>query len=132
MPPNILFMMADDLGNGDLSSRQGGWETPNIDRLRAEGTDFLQFQLAHAVCSPSRAAALTGRYPCRYCIHMHLGDAAHNAAYGMPDWLDPQAPTMSAAGVPTDSEMQKYVTPLVEMVKSRLLDSVLEATRALT
>jgi len=45
--------------------------------------------------------------------------------------LDPQAPTMSAAGVPTDSEMQKYVTPLVEMVKSRLLDSVLEATRAL-
>lgn len=57
--------MADDWGFGDLSSRGHPFlATPNLDQLRSEGTDFWQFQLPHVVCSPSRAGALTGRYPC--------------------------------------------------------------------
>lgn len=54
--------MADDLGYGDLSA-YGGWiETPNIDRLAAEGLRFTDFHSNGAVCSPTRAALLTGRY----------------------------------------------------------------------
>lgn len=95
LPPNILLMMADDWGFGDLSSRGHPFlATPNLDQLRLEGTDFWQFQLPHAVCSPSRAGALTGRYPCQYCVHIHFGDVEHNNFYDMPHWLDTHAPTI--------------------------------------
>ena len=93
--PNILLLMADDLGFGDLSSRGNHLvSTPNLDRLRREGTDFMDFQLVQSVCSPSRAGALTGRFSCHFCIHIHLGSTEHNAQYDMVDWLDPQAPTI--------------------------------------
>ena len=62
--PNILFIMVDDLGVGDLSSHGAeDMRTPHIDRLMAEG---LRFENAYAncpVCSPTRASFLTGRYP---------------------------------------------------------------------
>ena len=73
-------MMADDLGFGDFTSRGNDFvSTPNLDRLRSEGTDFMDFQLVQAVCSPSRAGALTGRFSCRYCIHIHFGSTEHDA-----------------------------------------------------
>lgn len=54
--------MADDLGYGDLST-YGGWiETPNLDRMAAEGLKFTDFHSNGAVCSPTRAALMTGRY----------------------------------------------------------------------
>ena len=60
--PNVLSIMADDLGMGDLTSHDHPYlRTPNIDRIRREGTEVTKgLQLAHAVCSPSRAGALTG------------------------------------------------------------------------
>ncbi|MBT8453760.1 MAG: sulfatase [Deltaproteobacteria bacterium] len=64
--PNIVFVFADDLGYGDLGSY--GNEviaTPNLDRMASEGVRFTEFYSAHAVCTPSRAALLTGRYPPR-------------------------------------------------------------------
>jgi len=71
--PNILFIFADDWGWGDLSCQGHPWlKTPNIDRLAREGTDFLQFNVLNPVCSPSRTAVLTGRYPARFCIHQHF------------------------------------------------------------
>ena len=62
LPPNFVIIMADDLGYGDLST-YGGWiDTPGIDRLAAEGLKFTDFHSNGAVCSPTRAALMTGRY----------------------------------------------------------------------
>ena len=94
--PNVLSIMADDLGMGDLTSHDHPYlRTPNIDRIRREGTEVTKgLQLAHAVCSPSRAGALTGRFPGRYCVNLHFGDTEHNAEYDLPGWLDAKAPTL--------------------------------------
>ncbi|MDX9862168.1 MAG: sulfatase-like hydrolase/transferase [Rhodospirillales bacterium] len=65
-PPNILFILVDDLGTGDLSANGGpGVRTPHIDSLAADGIRFNQCYANSTVCSPSRAALLTGRYPDR-------------------------------------------------------------------
>ena len=63
--PNIIFIYCDDLGYGDLGVYGSRIPTPNIDRLAHEGVLFTQFYSANPVCSPSRAALLTGRYPTR-------------------------------------------------------------------
>ncbi len=61
--PNIVFIMADDLGNADLGYRGGEMKTPNIDQLAKEGVRLESFY-GEPVCTPSRAALMTGRYPC--------------------------------------------------------------------
>jgi len=66
--PNILFILCDDLGFGDLGSYGSKIHTPNLDRFAAEGVRFTNFCSADPVCSPSRAALLTGRYPTRVGI----------------------------------------------------------------
>ena len=93
--PNIVFIFADDWGWGDLSCHGHPWvTTPNIDRLASEGTDFQQFNVLNPVCSPSRAAVMTGHYPARYSVHQHFAAPAQNHVRNMPDWLDPKAPTL--------------------------------------
>ncbi len=93
--PNILFVFADDWGWGDLSCHAHPYvKTPNIDRLAKEGTDFHRFTVASGVCSPSRAAVMTGQFPARYSINGHFAFARQNAKRGMPDWLDPTAPLL--------------------------------------
>ncbi len=65
-PPNIVLIMADDLGYGDLGAYGNTLlETPRIDALAQEGARFTQFYASHSTCSPSRAGMLTGRYPLR-------------------------------------------------------------------
>src|SRR6266545_4764504 len=64
-PPNIVMIYADDLGYGDLGCYGSSNRTPHLDRMAAEGVRFTQFYSANPVCSPSRAALLTGRYPTR-------------------------------------------------------------------
>jgi len=64
-PPNIVFILCDDLGFGDLGCYGSRIRTPNLDRLASEGVRFTNFNSADPVCSPSRAALLTGRYPTR-------------------------------------------------------------------
>ncbi|MDU0353880.1 sulfatase [Paraglaciecola aquimarina] len=68
--PNIIFIFADDLGYGDLS-RFGAKDiaTPNIDQLGKQGITFTEFYSASSICSPSRAALLTGRMPQRMGIN---------------------------------------------------------------
>ena len=63
--PNIIFIYCDDLGYGDIGPYGSGIPTPNLDRMASEGVRFTQFYSANPVCSPSRAALLTGRYPTR-------------------------------------------------------------------
>ena len=91
--PNILFIFADDWGWGDLSCHGHPYvKTPNIDRLAKEGTDFSRFTVASGVCSPSRAAVMTGQFPARHSINGHFAWVPDNARRGMPDWLDLDAP----------------------------------------
>src|SRR5690242_21828117 len=63
--PNIVFILCDDLGYGDLGCYGSKLRTPNLDRLASEGVRFTEFCSADPVCSPSRAALMTGRYPTR-------------------------------------------------------------------
>jgi len=64
--PNVVLILADDLGYGDLEPYgTQAIRTPNLDRLAAEGVRFTQFYASASVCSPSRAGLLTGRYPVR-------------------------------------------------------------------
>ncbi len=64
--PNIIYIMADDLGYADLSAYgRTTYQTPNIDRLSAEGMKFMNAYSAAPVCTPTRTAFMTGRYPAR-------------------------------------------------------------------
>ena len=68
--PNIVYIFADDLGYGDLSCYGAkDINTPNIDQITKKGIKFTEFYSASSVCSPSRAALLTGRYPQRMGIN---------------------------------------------------------------
>ncbi|WP_343486707.1 sulfatase-like hydrolase/transferase [Allomuricauda sp. d1] len=68
--PNIVYIFADDLGYGDLGCYGAtDIKTPHIDRLANEGIKFTDFYSASSICSPSRAALLTGRYPQRMGIN---------------------------------------------------------------
>ena len=93
--PNIVFIFADDWGWGDLGCHGHPYlETPNIDRLAKEGTDFHRFTVASGVCSPSRTAVMTGHFPARYNIDGHFAWVPSNQKRNMPDWLDPKAPLL--------------------------------------
>ena len=86
--PNIIFLLVDDLGFGDFGCYGAEfYETPNIDRLAENGMRFTNAYAACTVCSPSRAAILSGRYPGR----LHLtdwiaGHARPRAKLAIPDW----------------------------------------------
>ncbi|NGF55714.1 sulfatase [Parapedobacter sp. SGR-10] len=72
--PNIVFILADDLGYHDLSCTGSTYyETPNIDRIAREGTIFTTGYSASQVCSPSRASLFTGRSPARHGITDYIG-----------------------------------------------------------
>lgn len=104
--PNVLFILADDLGWGDLACYGNRFvRTPNLDRLASEGTLFTNFYVCGSVCSPSRCAFFTGTYPARQKIHGHFAAPEMNTNRGMPQWLDPAVPNVAkmlkAAGYTT-------------------------------
>ena len=79
--PHIVIFLADDLGWKDVGFHGSEIATPNLDRLAAEGAR-LETLYAQPVCSPTRAALLTGRYPMRYGLQ--VGVIAPDARYGLP------------------------------------------------
>ena len=98
--PNIIFILVDDLGWTDLGCFGSHYyETPNIDRLAAQGMRFTNGYAACTVCSPSRASFLTGQYPAR--LHVTDWIAGHNRPYAkmrIPDWtmrLLPELPNLA-------------------------------------
>ena len=88
--PNIIYIVADDLGWKDVGFHGSDIKTPNIDQLAADGVRLEQFY-AQPMCTPTRAALMTGRYPFRYGLQTLVIPSAHT--YGLPtdEWLLPQA-----------------------------------------
>ncbi len=88
--PNILFILADDLGYGDLSCYgRPDYRTPRIDRLAGEGLRFTGNYTAAAVCSPTRVALMTGRYPARLPVGLAEPLRFGDESVGLP----PEHPT---------------------------------------
>jgi arylsulfatase A-like enzyme len=71
--PNIVFILIDDMGYGDLGCYGGRFApTPNLDKLAQQGMRFKQFYVAAPICSPSRVAFVTGMFPGRLKINSFL------------------------------------------------------------
>ena len=77
-PPNVVFILCDNLGNGDIACFNPATKhrTPNLDRMAAEGRRFTSFYSASGVCTPSRAALMTGCYPRRVGLHTNWEGSA--------------------------------------------------------
>jgi len=88
--PNILYIVADDLGWKDVGFHGSDILTPNIDKLAEGGVRLEQFYV-QPMCTPTRAALLTGRYPFRYGLQTAV--IPSSATYGLAtdEWLLPQA-----------------------------------------
>lgn len=95
--PNIIMIICDDLGMGDLASP--AINTPNFRRLAAEGTQLSNFYATASVCSPSRAGLLTGRYPVRTLITTPLL-STHDAMNVVMDVLGRYS--YNVQGIPKD------------------------------
>lgn len=105
--PNIIIIMADDLGYGDLGSYKGIQKTPNLDQLAKEGMRFTDFHSSGTVCSPTRAGFITGRYQ-----HKSGVDGVVNADPEHPSYsfgVDPQ----SEITFPNLVKAQGYKTALM-------------------
>ncbi|UIE38558.1 arylsulfatase B [Leptodesmis sichuanensis] len=88
--PNILYIMADDQGWKDVGFHGSDIKTPNLDRLAQTGARLEQYY-AQPMCTPSRAALLTGRYPHRYGLQTAVIPSAGTYGLATDEWLLPQA-----------------------------------------
>jgi uncharacterized sulfatase len=96
--PNVVIVNFDDFGWGDLGAYGSEYsETPNIDELAAQGMRFTQFYSGAPICSPSRAALLTGQYAARSGINSFLNDSADNLNRDNANSLQLSAPSMARA-----------------------------------
>jgi arylsulfatase A-like enzyme len=78
--PNIIYIMADDLGYGDLSGYgRKDYQTPNLDKLAARGMKFTHAYAAAPVCTPTRTAFMTGRYPARTPVGLYEPLRVHSS-----------------------------------------------------
>jgi arylsulfatase A-like enzyme len=115
-PPNIVLIVADDLGINDITAEGRGTgvagglvPTPNIDAIARKGADFTVAYSANATCSPSRAALMTGRYPQRFGFEFTA----------VPDQLAKYVPRYSPQDRPHPTiyhaDLQEQVPPMADM-----------------
>jgi arylsulfatase A len=98
-PPNFIVIVADDLGYGDLGVYGHPIiRTPNLDRMASEGVRLTNFYAAASICTPSRAALLTGRYPIRSGLIRVLHPREE---FGIPDYEITLAEALKARGYST-------------------------------
>src|SRR5262245_59297162 len=88
--PNILYIVVDDLGWKDLGFRGSDIQTPTLDALANKGAKLDQFY-AQPMCTPTRAALMTGRYPFRYGLQTAVIPQGHSYGLATDEWLLPQA-----------------------------------------
>ncbi|MBX3540753.1 MAG: arylsulfatase [Chelatococcus sp.] len=98
VPPNIIYIVADDLGWGDVGFHGSDIPTPNLDALARGGAPLEQFY-TQPMCTPTRAALMTGRYPLRYGLQTGVIPGAGTYAIPMDEYLLPQ--TLKDAGYTT-------------------------------
>ena len=96
-PPNVILIVADDLGMNDISLYGGGVAggavpTPNVDSIAKQGVSFANGYAANATCSPSRAALMTGRYPTRFGFEFTAVPAAFVSNLAHSDSTSPYPP----------------------------------------
>ena len=87
---NIVFILADDLGWKDVGYHDSDIKTPNLDKLAQTGVRLEQFY-SQQICTPARAAFMTGRYPLRYGLQMAVIPSAGRYGLATDEWLLPQA-----------------------------------------
>jgi arylsulfatase A-like enzyme len=115
-PPNIILIVADDLGINDVAAEGPGTgvagglvPTPNIDAIAHQGVDFTVAYAANATCSPSRAALMTGRYPTRFGFEFTA----------VPDQLAKYVPRYSPKNRPYPTiyhaDLQRHAMPMEQM-----------------
>lgn len=96
--PNIVFVLTDDMGYSDPGCYGGTFApTPNIDRLAKEGIRFTHFYDDAPICSPSRAAYITGMFPARWNFTTYLDNRAQNRDCEQADSLATNAPALARA-----------------------------------
>jgi arylsulfatase A-like enzyme len=102
-PLNVVLILADDLGYGDLGCYGGSIPTPHLDALAAEGVRFTSAYVTAPTCSPSRAGLMTGRHQQRFGFEFNTGSAGMAASreQGLPPGVPTLAERMRAAGCGT-------------------------------
>ncbi|WP_395744193.1 sulfatase [Prosthecobacter sp.] len=99
-PPNVILINCDDLGYGDLACYGAkDIRTPQLDRMAAEGTRFTDFSVTSALCTPSRASLMTGKYPGR--VGLAVGVLRPDAQNGLAGGETTLAEVFKAAGYST-------------------------------
>jgi arylsulfatase A-like enzyme len=96
--PNVIYIVSDDQGWKDVGYHGSDIKTPNIDKLATDGTRLEQFY-AQPMCTPTRAALMTGRYPFRYGLQTAVILSAHTYGLALDEYLLPQ--TLKDAGYET-------------------------------
>jgi len=129
-PPNIVFILADDMGFNDITFNGGGVAggvvpTPNIDSIGHQGVSFANGYAGNATCAPSRAAIMTGRYPTRFGFEFTPTPVAFEAIVGTHsepgNFVHPRfvwdqvrnTPRMETMGVPASE------TTIAEVLRAR-------------
>src|SRR5678815_241769 len=101
-PPNILVIVTDDMGYGDIGIHGSkDIPTPNIDALAKVGIRFSNAYVSGPYCSPTRAGLLTGRYPQRFGHEFNLNTSAAYSDFGLPLSETTMADRLKAAGYRT-------------------------------
>src|SRR5438874_6939003 len=101
--PNIIYMMADDLGYADLSCYgRKDYQTPNLDKLCSQGIKFMNAYATAPVCTPTRVAFMTGRYPARLTVGLFepIAEGPKDSAVG----LSPKIPSIASLMKKADYE----------------------------